>query len=99
MPFPRDSRQGAFQLLASGDRDAGGLSINADARVLGASVKAGQSIKLDTAPDRHLYLVPSGRVIVNGIEAGPRDGIAIRGEERLEIEAEEDAELVLVDAR
>ena len=50
-------------------------------------------------PERHLYLVPSGRVRVNGVEAGPRDGVAITGEDRLEIEAEDDAELVLVDAR
>src|SRR5262249_5738737 len=99
MPFPKDSREGAFQLLASGDKDDGVLSINADARILGASVKAGQSIGLDAEPDRHLYLVPSRRVRVNGVEAGPRDGIAITGENRLEIEAKDDTELVLVDAR
>jgi hypothetical protein len=43
--------------------------------------------------------VPSGRVRVNGIEAGPRDGVAITGESKIAIEAEDDAELVLVDAR
>ena len=36
---------------------------------------------------------------MNGVEAGPRDGVAITGETRIEIEAEDDAELVLVDAR
>jgi hypothetical protein len=36
---------------------------------------------------------------VNGVEAGPRDGIAITGEKALSIEAEDDSELVLVDAR
>jgi redox-sensitive bicupin YhaK (pirin superfamily) len=98
-PFPKDSRNGAFQVLASGDPGDGALTINADARVLGAAVKAGESIAIDAAPDRHLYLVPSGRVRVNGVEAGPRDGVAITGENRLEIEAEDDSELVLVDAR
>jgi len=43
--------------------------------------------------------VPSGRVRVNGVEAGPRDGVAITGESKLDIQAEDDAELVLVDAR
>jgi len=99
MPFPKDSREGAFQLLASGDSADGVLTINADARVLGATVKAGESIEVETAPDRHLYLVPSGRVRVNGVEAGPRDGVAITGEQRVAIEAEDDSELVLVDAR
>jgi quercetin 2,3-dioxygenase len=99
MPFPKDSRQGAFQLLASGDPGDGTLTINANARVLGATVKAGDSIAIDADPNRHLYLVPSGRVRVNGVEAKPRDGVAITGEARVEIEAEDDAELVLVDAR
>jgi hypothetical protein len=43
-------------------------------------------------------MVPSGRIRVNGIAAGPRDGIAITGETGLRIAAEDDAELVLVDA-
>ena len=98
-PFPKDSREGAFQLLASGHPDDGALSIHADARVLGATVKAGKSIAIDADPERHLYLVPSGRVRVNGTLAGPRDGVAITGEARVEIEAEDDTELVLVDAR
>ncbi|MEO5971855.1 MAG: pirin family protein [Sphingomicrobium sp.] len=98
-PFPRDARDGRFQLLASGDADDGALTINADARILGATVRAGESIALEASPERHLYLVPSGRVRVNGVAAGPRDGIAITGEERVEMHAEDDAELVLVDAR
>jgi redox-sensitive bicupin YhaK (pirin superfamily) len=98
-PFPKDSREGKFQVLASGNGDDGALSINADAKILGATVKAGESITVDAQPDRHLYLVPSGRVRVNGVEAGPRDGVAITGENRLNIEAEDDSELVLVDAR
>jgi redox-sensitive bicupin YhaK (pirin superfamily) len=99
MPFPKDSREGAFQLLASGDPDDGALTINTDARVLGTTLKAGQSVTFDAAPDRHLYLVPSARVQVNGQAAQARDGIAITGETQVAITADEDAELVLVDAR
>jgi redox-sensitive bicupin YhaK (pirin superfamily) len=98
-PFPKDARDGQFQLLASGDAADGALAINADARILGATVKAGEAIELDASPDRHLYLVPSGRVKVNGLTAQPRDGVAVTGEDKVRIEAEEDAELVLVDAR
>ena len=99
MPFPKDAREGRFQVLASGDPDDGALTIHADARVLGATLGAGKTIELDVDPDRHLYLVPGGVVRVNGIEANPRDGVAITGETRLQIEAIEDSELVLVDAR
>ena len=99
MPFPKEAREGSFQLLASGNKDDGALTIHADASILGATVKAGTSIAYDADPARHLYLVSSGKVRVNGQEANPRDGVAITGEGRVTIEAEEDSELVLVDAR
>jgi hypothetical protein len=98
-PFPKDARDGQFQLLASGDPADGALAIHADARILGATIKAGEAIEFAAAPDRHLYLVPSGRVTINGVPAEPRDGVAVTGEENLRIEAQDDAELVLVDAR
>jgi redox-sensitive bicupin YhaK (pirin superfamily) len=66
---------------------------------MGASVEKGGAIAFETQADRHLYLVSSGKVRVNGIEANARDGVAITGEAQLRIEADEDAELVLVDAR
>ena len=101
MPFPKESRDGQFQLLASGDPGDGTLTIHADARLLGAKVPAGGTIHLDLDPARHQYLVASGPVTVNGAAAEARDGVAITGEERLEIaaNAESDVELVLVDAR
>jgi redox-sensitive bicupin YhaK (pirin superfamily) len=99
MPFPKDVREGSFQLLASGDPNDGALTVNADVRVLGATLAGGKSITLDADPARHLYLVPSGTVRINGVEANARDGVAISGETKLTIEAEGDAELVLVDAR
>jgi redox-sensitive bicupin YhaK (pirin superfamily) len=99
MPFPKESREGSFQLLASGNKDDGALTIHADARILGATVKGGSSIAYDADPARHLYLVSSGKVRVNGQEANSRDGVAITGESRVTIEADEDSELVLVDAR
>ena len=99
MPFPKDSREGRFQLLASGDAEDGALTIHADARVLGATVKQGGSIAYEPDPARHVYLVSSGKVRVNGEQANPRDGVAVTGEDRITIEADEDSELVLVDAR
>ena len=99
MPFPKEAREGSFQLLASGRPDDGALTIHADARVLGATLGAGNSLSYDADPKRHLYLVPSAKVRINGQEANARDGVAITGEDRITIEAEADAELVLVDAR
>ena len=101
MPFPRGSRDGRFQLLASGDPEDGTLTIHADARLFGANVPAGAAVSLDLDPARHQYLVASAPVSVNGVAAASRDGVAITGEARLEVVAgpESGVELVLVDAR
>ena len=100
MPFPKEAREGAFQLLASGHPADGALTIKADATIHGATLPAGGRIEHEADPERHLYLVSSAPITVNGVTANPRDGIAITGESRLEIEAgDEPAELVLVDAR
>ena len=99
-PFPKADRSGRFVPLASGfagDEDA--LPIRAEARVLGATLKAGDSAEYRLSPDRYAYLVPAvGSVEVNGVRVNARDGAAIRDEAKLKITALEDSELVLVDA-
>ena len=99
-PFPKDDRAGRFVTLASGqDGDGDALPIRADARVLGATLKAGSRLDYRLEPGRHAYLVPvSGAVEVNGVRAGARDGVAIRDEAVLTLSAKDDTELVLVDA-
>jgi len=99
MPFPKESREGQFQLLASGNGDDGVLNINSDARILGATLKAGETLEYSADPSRHLYLVPNAKVEVIGTPAEKRDGVAITGEATVTVKAEEDAELVMVDAR
>ena len=65
-------------MLASGLGDADALPIRADARVLGASLTAGQSVEYRLGTGRHGYLVPaSGAVDVDGVRLGARDGAAI----------------------
>lgn len=99
-PFPRDGRAGRLVTLASGmEGDDGALRINANARVLGATVKAGQSVTYSTEAGRHAYLVPAtGRVRVGDVEARARDGVAVTGLDSITVMALEDSEIVMVDA-
>jgi redox-sensitive bicupin YhaK (pirin superfamily) len=84
--------------LASGSADGDALPIRADARVLGATLKAGQTTQYDLGPHRHAYLTPSsGAVDLNGVRVGPRDGAAITDVGVLRVTALEDAEVILVD--
>ena len=100
-PFPKHERDGSFVTLASGfEEDADALRINAAARVMGATLKAGDKAELALDPSRHAYLVAvNAPITVNGVRAEPRDGVAITGEQKVEIVAEGNAEIVLVDAR
>lgn len=99
--FPKATREGGFAVLASGTPEADdALPIRTDAKVAATTLAAGQTARWTTSGERHQYLVaPTGRVKVNGIEAQPRDGIAVTGEAEIVVEALEDAEIVLVDAR
>ncbi len=99
-PFPKGERSGRFVTLASGDGADGTLHINADARVLGATIPAGERVTIDLDPERHAYLVAAtGQIAVNGVDVDARDGVAITGETQVTIAASAEAELVLVDAR
>jgi redox-sensitive bicupin YhaK (pirin superfamily) len=78
-PFPKGDRSGKFVTLASGfadDEDA--LPIRADARVLGATLKAGESVTHEVGANRHAYLVPAvGRIEIDGEPVDARDGAAL----------------------
>ncbi|MEQ8347015.1 MAG: pirin family protein [Sneathiellaceae bacterium] len=99
-PFPKGERSGRFVTLASGfAEDSDALPIRTDARVVGATVRAGESIDYPLGTDRRAYLVPAtGAVQIDGVRVDARDGAAIRDVETLTVTALEDSELILVDA-
>jgi redox-sensitive bicupin YhaK (pirin superfamily) len=100
--FPKAERAGALVTLASGfaeDQAAGALPIRQDARILAATLEEGQQVSYALSPGRYAYLaLAKGRARVNELELGPRDGAAICDEKDIRIEADADAEIVLVDA-
>ena len=99
-PFPKGDRAGQFVVLASGvEGDGDALPIRTDARVLGATIKAGETAEYRLGVGHHAYLVPAtGAILVNGVRIEARDGAAIADEAVLTVTAIEDAEIVLVDA-
>jgi len=99
-PFPKADRSGRFVTLASGfAEDSEALPIRADARVLGATLKAGERTEYRLGAARHGYLVPAtGAVEINGVRVNARDGAAISDTDLITVTALEESEIVLVDA-
>ncbi|BAK65910.1 pirin-related protein [Sphingobium sp. SYK-6] len=99
-PFPKADRAGQFVVLASGyDDDDDALPIRTNARVIGATIKAGATLDYPLGADRKAYLVPAtGAVEIDGVRVNARDGAAIAELDRLRITAIEDSEIVFVDA-
>lgn len=97
--FPVLERGGRFTVLASGDpADTSALPINADARVLGATLRTGEALEHHLGTGRSAYLVAAnGQATVNGVHLAPRDGAAIHDVDRLTATATGDTELLLVE--
>ncbi len=99
--FPKGDRSGALVALASGfadDQAAGALPIRQDAKVLAATLLAGQTVTLAMAEGRKAYVVlAKGAVEVDGVRLETRDGAAISNVAQVQIVALEEAEVVVVD--
>lgn len=98
-PFPKGARAGRFVTLASGfAEDTDALTIRTPARVVGATLKAGEAVEYPLGADRRAYLVPAtGAVEIEGVQVNARDGAAISATKAITITALEDSEIILVD--
>lgn len=97
-PFPRNDRAGSWAILASGhEDDEGALSINADARVVGATVRAGETLEYVLGGRKAYVVAATGTLDLHGTTVNTRDGAAIADLETLSVKALEDSEIVLVD--
>ncbi|MEZ5988428.1 MAG: pirin family protein [Planctomycetota bacterium] len=87
--------------LVAGDSDKGeALPLDQDVEVRIGRLSPGTELVHELAPGRHAWLqVARGGLWLNGEELRTGDGAAVSGEDRLELRAEEAAELVLFDLR
>ncbi|MEC3948122.1 pirin family protein [Sphingobium sp. HWE2-09] len=99
-PFPKGDRTGHFVTLASGyENDNDALPIRTDARIVAATLKAGESAEYPIGKDRKAYLVPATGVIkIDNVQVNARDGAAIHDVDVIRVTAMEDSEIVMVDA-
>lgn len=93
--FPVAPVDGALPLLVSGVEGEAPLFIHADARVWGGRLAAGSRVAQDFGARVYL-LVSAGKVRVGADELAAGDALALVGEEVVEIEALEGAEVVVI---
>lgn len=95
--FPKADRAGQLVALASGQQGVGGLPIDQDATLYGATLAAGAQVNHFLPAGRRAYLVAAfGGLSLNGVAVAARDGV-VAGGGPLTIAATADSELLLCD--
>lgn len=98
--FAREEGRNAFVLIASPDGRDGSLRLNQDARMEILRLDEGRSIARPLDPARGYWVQVIGGIIgLNGTEMREGDGAALTGETMLDLEADTEAELLLIDLR
>jgi redox-sensitive bicupin YhaK (pirin superfamily) len=96
--FSDDDKRGKLRLVASPDGAEGSVRVQQDARLYASIVGDGEAVRHAIARGRKGWLhVVTGTAQVNGQALVAGDGVAIDGEEQLEIGSRDRGEVLLFD--
>lgn len=96
--FPPEQRRNRLVPITSRDGRGGSLRLRQDAVIERASVDEGQILTRALQPGRGYWVqVVAGIIGLNGTEMREGDGAAVEDEATLSIDAETDAEVLLID--
>ena len=98
--FPIKEEPNRLHLLVSPGGENGSLKIGQDTRLFGGTIEAGRSVQHALAPGRSAWVqMARGSATVNGTDLAQGDGAAITDEQKLQITAKDNAEVLLFDLR
>jgi redox-sensitive bicupin YhaK (pirin superfamily) len=96
--YADDEKRGRLRLVAARDGRDGAVVVHQDVDLYAALLRSGETVTHKLRPGRKIWFqVARGSVSVNGTQLGAGDGAAIADEERVEINAAGDAEILLFD--
>jgi redox-sensitive bicupin YhaK (pirin superfamily) len=96
--FTEDERSGRLRLVASEDGREGSVTIQQDAQLYAAILDGGTIVEHKLAEGRYGWAqVARGNVKLNGVAMNQGDGAAIRDEALVQLEAADQAEVLLFD--
>ena len=94
--FSREQKLNQLKLIGSRDGRDDSITIHQDVDLYASILEEGQGVVLNDVADRRVFVqVISGRIDVNGKQLTDGDGIQIREEAVINIEAHHEAELLL----
>ncbi len=96
--YPAAERRGRLKLVGSRDGREGSVTIHQDVALYAGLLDEGDRLTQVLAPQRHAWLqLVRGAVTANGQWLRAGDGVAISGESKIEIVADQAAEILLFD--
>ena len=96
--FATSEKRGALRLVASPDGAQGSVTIHADARLYAGLFDGAEAATLAMDPARKAYVhLVRGELTVNGQPLSGGDAALLAGEERVELRAGRDAEVLVFD--
>ena len=96
--FAPEEKQNRWRLIAATDGREGAVIVHQDASIYAAVLKPDQALDYTLAAHRHGYLhLARGRISLNGYPLEAGDGAKIHGPEKLQIIAQEEAEILFFD--
>jgi redox-sensitive bicupin YhaK (pirin superfamily) len=96
--FSEADRRGKLRLVASPDGRDGSVSVHQDASVYAGLLEPGERAAHQIRPGRHSWVhVARGSIDLNGQTLREGDGAAVSDEERLDLTAKDNSEVLLFD--
>lgn len=96
--FSADQKRNKLCLVASQDGKEGSVTIHQDVLLYASILDAGQVLSYEVAPARSLWLqVARGSLTANTLNLSAGDGCAITNENRLTLQAQTEAEILIFD--
>lgn len=96
--FPVPERRGRLRLVAAPDGADGALTVHQDARVYIGNLRPGEKAQHSIDAGRGVWVqVSRGIAALNGVEMRAGDGAALERESAVTLEADTDAEVLLLD--
>ncbi len=91
-------RENALRLVVTRDGRDGALRVHQDLEVYSVLLQAGRAVRHELKPNRHAWIqVVRGQLRVNDLRLEAGDGASISAESALDLQAEQDADMLLFD--